>query len=571
MSAIIDKKRTWCLPDLDPTQVAAFAREIGVSEAIASVYLVRGLDTAQNVVDFTNPGMGVIHDPYLLPDMVPAVDRLVSAMENNECILIHGDADCDGITSTALLTHGFQALACDVICHVPNRLTDGFGLTVESVDHAKTAGVSLIVTVDCGTEAFAAAERCRELGIDLIITDHHEPRRDGDIPHCVACVNPKRRTSLYPFAGLSGAGVAFKAMQALGERLGCNQDDLCADYLPLVALGTIADCSSMLGENRWLVQQGLQRLNRSNIPGISELVKVSGVKVTDTSSVGFFISPIANATCRLGKPEVALQLLLESETFKARFIAHQLKELNEQRKALQFELMGRLELPEDISEHPLLFAAAEDLHLGLIGLVAGNIANNLGRPALVGSISGDRVKGSCRSVEGFDILAALDSCSDLLTRYGGHKMAAGFELPLNNLDALEERLVNYAESFGGIEQDCSLKIDAELQFFEITEKTHAAISALAPFGADNPEPLFYSPELVVVQAASFGKGGAHLKLVLSDGKGKSAVQAILWNEGFRKQEFPRGVLVDVVAKMGVDTYHGSGALMLTLEDVRHST
>lgn len=574
MNVKMHRPKTWCLPDIDESSVVSLAEQLGVPVPVASVYLVRGLATAEEATEFTATVPDQLRDPYLLPDMEAAVERVVEAIRNGDNILVHGDGDADGICSAALVSCALESLGADGFCHVPCRLSDGFGLTADTIDRAKELGVSLIITTDCGTESFEAAERAYD-DIHLVITDHHEPCADGSIPECTAVVNPKRLDSTYPFPHLSGTGVAFKLMHAVYERLGVDPAGYLPHLLEYVGIGTVADCVSMTGENRALVAMACEQLSQTRKAGFIELMKAASIRGNvDTTAIGYYLAPWINSSARFGKPELALQLLLESRSARAKELAGQLKLLNDERKIAQENLLSLVitTLPDDPYEHPILLAAGENWHPGLIGLVAGKLASEFGKPSFVCSINENgNAKGSCRAGTPYiNVLGLLDTCSDILTRYGGHAAAAGLELPAQYLPELESRLSTAAAAaISGSEANDYLEIDAYLPFREITGTTYEAVQTLAPFGTDNPEPLFFSPDLVVAQSYTFGRDGRHLGLALTDSERQECVRAIGWNRGDLIDQFPRGVMVDLAHKMALDG-RKSESINLIIEDIRHS-
>jgi len=572
MIAKMNKTKTWSMPVLDESQVRELATELNVSETIARVHLIRGLYSYASISDFCNLNLTKIHDPYLLPDMKQAVDRLVRAVQKDELIMVVGDCDADGVSSTALALYALRAFGANVHYLIPTRY-DGFGLSVNLVNMAIESEAAVLLTVDCGTEGFLAAEHAKLSGMDLVITDHHEPRNDGLIPECVACVNPKRRNSLYPFPHIAGVGVVFKLMLALCEKLDFDTEDAFNQLIEYVAIGTCADVVSMTAENRVLVDYGCKKLSNTEKVGLRKLTKSAGVRRVDSESIGFFIAPMINAACRLEEPETAVKLLLETDEIVAEELADTLKQMNGERKALQEDLLNHImnSVPEEADVRNIHFYAGEEWHRGLIGLVAGNISSSSSKPSFVCSIESDGIAyGSCRSTATFHILDALHSCSDLLISYGGHSQAAGFKVEANNLQALDERLNQCAlEFFGEVVADEILEIDAELKFSEISLDTLTALEHLAPWGQDNPQPKFYTPGLVVVQSSAFC-GGKHLKLMLAGASDSNRISAVAWNMGDRAQDFPNGVVVDVVYSLELDAYKVKPCLGLRIVDIECS-
>lgn len=567
MNPKVRTQKLWQVHRPEPAQVNALARELEVSPAVATVYLARGITGKREFDEFS--GSCVLYDPFLLPDMQTASDRLVQAFNHNEQVLIFSDSDVDGLTTGALLTYGIQALTGnDPYCHVPDRTTEGFGLSVNAIEAAARAGVSLVISGDCGVEAHSAALRAEDLGIDLIITDHHQVGERG-IPRSVACVNPARADSIYPFKPLAGVTVAMKLLEAVSSELGWGLDDL-RNFLPLVAIGTVADCVPLLGENRTLVQQGLVELDRTYMPGLRELIREVGAKSIDTESISFALAPCLNSATRLGRPHIALQLLLETEPLKARAFASALKQMNDERKRLQRELEDEAlaTLPEDHYHYPFTCVAGKDWHRGIIGLVASRMVSEFNKPALVAAICPDGIaRGSGRSVPGCDLLKALGQCADVLLRYGGHSLACGYELRADDLERFEGKLFDYYESidYEGIPVPV-LATDAEIPLAQVNLKTVEQLQCLAPWGNGNPRPVVVVPDLVVASATALAKG-KHLKLILTDSARKKCVTGIWWGAGDQISEYSPGCCINVACSLGVDAYQSNSKLLLTIEDI----
>ncbi len=460
----------------------------------------------------------------------------------------------------------------NVIAQIGNRL-DPFGLTTQAVRKANQQHAHVVVTVDCGMKAFEAAERAGELGMDLIITDHHQPSPDGRLPHCVACVNPNRQDSEYPFPGLAGVGVALKLALALAERMGCSPDCVLNQLVEYVAIGTVADVVPMLGENRILTWLGCERMMRTDKPGIDQLIRTSGAGRIDSTSIGFRLAPRINAADRLFEPQIALELLLESESGKARLLADRLDAMNAERKELQVRIVTQIrsDLPDDLSDVHAIVLSSNEFHVGINGLVCTSLANDLGKPTFISTIDENAVaKGSCRGIPGFDVLDALRHVGDLLEGFGGHPAAAGYTIQSRHLPALAERLNEYAREVLEHQEQPSLEIDARMTHSEISMETYHAICELAPFGKDNPEPIFLTERLRLEHSTRFGKEDAHLRLALSDSQGRR-LDAIFWRNGHSIEQFPFGAHLDVVHKLCVDEYRNNHNLMLTVEDMRLAT
>jgi len=562
--------------DRDLADELAF--ELEIPRAVANVCVGRGLDSVEKVKDFCELGTNRLHSPWTLPDIKPVVARIVQAIEAKEKIFVHGDYDVDGVTATAVVVTALRMFNADISYHVPHRIQDGYDIKPASVDRAKAAGATLMLSVDCGIVAFEAAEYAKEIGMDLIITDHHHPSDDGRVPDCIGVVNPNRHDSQYPFPGLAGVGIAFKVMLAVGLKLKYPARDLLEELVEYVALGTVADVAPMIDENRSLVSLGCAKLTDSKKAGVKELLKVAGVNNVTTMSIGFSLGPRINAVGRLADSGTALDLLLEKSERRAKFLAEQLNSANHRRQMQQEQVVKEAlaMVPDDLSDTSILVIGAKGWHPGLVGLVAGKLAENYGRPALVCTIKDDgTAKGSCRSIRSFNILEALKSpgCWNLFTKCGGHAFAAGFELPAKNLDLLREKLNEYAKQVtdGGIEGVRVIEIDSRIQPGEINDATFKEIARLAPFGSDNPEPMFIAKNMQIVKAEAKGAEGKHLKMRLKGPKPADPwVEAMAWRRGSDIETFCEGASVDVVFKLNKEEWQGRINLSMTVEDLRIS-
>jgi len=577
-----DKKAPieWQMRQYDNEIARELAYELEIPLPVACVCVSRGVSTPEEVEDFCTLNMKKLHNPWLLPDIVPVIDRLVRAIENKEKIFVHGDYDVDGVTATAVVVTALRKMNADIQFHVPHRIYDGYDIKQSSVDRAIGAGADLLMSVDCGILAFETAEYAKAQGIDLIITDHHTPSQDGRLPDCIGVVNPNRKDSEYPFPGLAGVGIAFKVMTALAAKLGMSAKELAADLLEYVALGTVADVAPMIDENRSLVALGCQHLTHSKKAGIRELLRVAGVKEVDTMSIGFSLGPRINAVGRLADSYVALELMLETSERRAKFLAEQLNSANSRRQSQQEQATQEaLELiPADIENYSILLIAAKGWHPGLVGLVAGKIAEQYGKPTLVCTIKDDGTcRGSARSVEGFNIIEAIKSpeCENLFTKSGGHPFAAGFDFPAENLDTLRQKLNEFARKKTGgkgIRGVRIIHVDSKIQPGEINENLYASLSKLAPFGAENPEPIFMSKNMKIIKTSTVGSEGKHLKLRLKGCKDTDPwVDAVAWRRGHEKDVFCEDASVDVVFKLSKNEWQGRVALSLTIEDLKLSS
>lgn len=565
-------------------QAQELASELMIPLSIATVMIQRGIDTVDKAHEFFDLSIEKLHNPWLLPDIDKVVNRLIKAINNGEYIYVHGDYDVDGVTSTAVITHALKKFGAKFEYHVPHRIQDGYDVRKATVDKALAVDAKILMTVDCGIVAFEAASYAKEVGIDLIITDHHHPSDDHRIPEAVGVVNPNRHDSQYPFSGLAGVGIAFKTMLALGEKLGYDVDDLIYDLVDYVALGTVADVAPMIDENRILVHLGCQELTKAKKPGVAELLKVAGVKTVNTTSIGFFLGPRINAIGRMGDSAVALDLLLEKVPSRAAFYADLLNKANDTRQRKEKQTVEEaIALVGDVEDQHILVVAARGWHPGLIGLVAGKLAEQFARPTLACTINDEgKAKGSCRSVRDFNILEALKSKNvwPLFSRRadgsvvcGGHAFAAGFELPEKNLDSLRLELNAYAKSIleGEFQENKVFDIDAGLLVNQLDEQVFNSMIKMAPFGSGNPEPMFLVRNAVVDSVSTVGAEGKHLKLRIKSDKENSNrySSAIAWRMGHKAPNV--GDKIDLIGKLSMEEFRGRTDLTLVVEDFKLSS
>ena len=584
----------WRIAPVDATQADTLANALNVSAGVAGLYLRLGLDTTEKVQAFNCPDADALHSHWLLPDMKAAAERLHRALENGETIHVHGDYDADGITATALAVYALRRLGANVTYHIPHRLHDGYGLHVEAVERAKQNNAAVLLSVDCGTDAHEAADACREMGIDLIVTDHHEPEPDAPLPPCVAIVNPNRADSVYPFRALSGVGVAFKTMLALCERRGLSLTNVRNRLLEFVALGTVVDMAPLVDENRVLVQLGLEQLRKTAKLGLRALLQTSGVLDTSllsSATIGYQLGPRLNAPGRVDDPHYALDVLLAQEETLARQGATRLEGFNRQRKILQAQfqaealalLSGDAAQPGmGILQDGIVVVACAEWQPGLLGPLASELAGQFNRPALAARIGADgTAMGSCRSPRDTPILHALKSpeCKALLTRCGGHAFAAGFALPAENLPLLAERLDAWVVAYrreqalqagkeGQTIAPPTLDFDGEFGAGDVSLDTLRALAQMAPLREDRTEPLLLLRNLRVVRAQSVKKG-EHLKLTLRDDD-SNTLTAMAWGRGADAGKYPTSSRLDIAARLACDTRDGLLSAQLHAQEIRFS-
>ena len=473
-----------------------FEREI--SETIAHLLVLRGITDFESAERFLNPSLSHLHSPYLMLGMKAAVDRIDAAIERKESVLIYGDYDVDGTTAIVILKTAIELCGGATDFHVPHRIKEGYDLRGDVIERAATAGVHLIISVDAGIRAFAAAETARQQGVDLIVTDHHLPGPEG-VPHALAVLNPNQPGCEYPCKALCGAGVAFKLAQALMERRLAHRDQpaLLKSFAKMVAIATIADCVPLTGENRIFSKLGLDGLRTAVNPGLKALLEaaqVSGRAVTSTE-VGFRVAPRINAAGRMDIAADVIELFSTKDTNRARELAAKLDKLNadrqdEERRILD-AITARFDEDPTLPESFCIVVDGEGWHRGVIGITASRVVEKYHRPTIVISRQGDEAHGSGRSIRAFHMLNALESCAHLFTRFGGHSHAVGFSLPAERVNELRVHLDSYARGCMTLADfEPTLQIDAELELANVTPKLFEVLSRLEPFGTGNYEPVF---------------------------------------------------------------------------------
>ena len=544
-----------------------------ISPAIARLLALRGIDTPEAAQRFLHPSMAHLHDPFKLAGMAAAVERILAAIERNERIAVHGDYDCDGVTSTVILRRALELFGATVVHFIPDRLKDGYGLQPETFDRLQADGVRLVISVDCGIRGIEAARRARELGIDLIITDHHEP--GSELPDAVAVINPKRHDCDYPDKNLAGVGVALKLVQALCRRR--DRERMLPAFIKVAAIGTLADVVPLVGENRVIAKLGLDLLTQGpHKVGLRALLEIAGLtgKTIDSGHVAFLIAPRMNAAGRMASPDIAARLLLaadESMAAEAMDLARQLDGENVKRQEEEARILASarkvVETDPAVGARSILVVAGEGWHRGVIGIVASKLVDAFHRPAIVISIDGDLAHGSCRSIRGFDVLAALEHSAPHLTKFGGHKQAAGLTLASAQVPAFRETIAEYADNLLGPDDlKPRLRLDGCLGFRDLTSDFAAEMALLAPFGMGNPRPLFEARSVEVVDGPRRLKE-RHLKMAFK--QNGRIFRAIAWRAVEREQFITENrTSLDLAFSLEHNRYQGNDYLELAVSDFR---
>ncbi len=565
----------WDTLACDEPSAIALAAALGVSRVVARLLCQRGLSDPEMADRFLHPSLDHLHDPMRLADMDVAVDRIMGALARKEKIAIHGDYDVDGVTSTVILRRALELLGGDVIHFIPERLRDGYGLQPVAIERLHADGVALVISVDCGIRGADAGRRARELGVDLIITDHHEP--DTELPPALAVINPKRTDCSSPDKYLAGVGVALKLVQALCRRAG--REKLLPGFIKIAAIGTVADVVPLVGENRVIAKLGLELLTKGpHKVGLRALIDVCGLtgKTIDSYHIGFMLAPRVNAAGRMSSPDIAARLLLaddEALAEDARQLALQLDGENVKRQEEEADILAAakkiVQTDPDVGARSILVVAGEGWHRGVIGIVASKLMDAFHRPAIVLSVEGDVAHGSCRSFSRFDMLGALERCAHLLTRFGGPAHAAGLTLDASRIKELRLAVNDVAdETLGPDDLMPRLRIDGSLAFREITGGVAAGIMSLAPFGAGNPRPVFAARGVEIVDGPRKLKE-RHLKMSLKQ-EGR-IFRAVAWRAAERHDYLTEHkAALDVAFSLEQNHYNGNTYVELTLADLRRT-
>ncbi|MBA7613362.1 Single-stranded-DNA-specific exonuclease RecJ [subsurface metagenome] len=522
----------------------------------------RGLTEPSQLEIFITSDKRLSGNPFLLSDMHQAVARIYRALLCGENIAIYGDFDVDGIVGTALLAQGLSTLGGKVTPYIPHRLTEGYGLKTAALENLYREGISLVITVDCGITALPEVKKARRMGLDIIITDHHTPL--PEIPPAIAVINPKLPNTNYPFSELAGVGVALKLLQALFQGMG--KEELLDELIDLVALGTIGDMMPLVGENRYLVKQGLRLINTTPRLGVREMVTQAGLNIgsLDAGSISWVLAPRLNAAGRLEHAMSSYKLLMTNSPQEAHELAIWLEGKNTERQKLTAKALAKAReqiLAKGIS--PLLLASDKDCPVGIVGLVAGRLSEEFYRPAIVIKTGEQVSTGSCRSIPEFNIILALNQCSSLFTQFGGHSQAAGFTLPTKNLPRFQQTLSQLAATqLAGVDLHPHLDIDAEVVLPDLSGGTLQTIQQLAPFGQGNPAPIFLSRRVRVIDCHTMGNNGEHLRMKLKQG-------GTMWGGvGFRLGNYQAEISspLDIVYNLEIDRWGGEERLRLNILD-----
>jgi len=562
------KNKLWTCNKISEIDAKRISDEANIPKLMAKVLLNRGIDDCEKIRKFIDPSLEDLNDPFLMKDMDRAVERVKTALANREKIVIYGDYDVDGITSTSVLIDFLSRLGATIDFYIPDRIDEGYGISIAAVDKIRQMDPSLIITADCGITAVDEVEYIKECGMDIIITDHHECT--GVLPDAHAVVNPHRPDCTYPFKELAGVGVVYKLIHALCMEM--ELGDIYQDYVDLVTLGTVADVVPLVGENRIIVKYGIPKVENTSNIGLRALINNSGLegRTITSTSISFILAPRINAAGRLGDAGRGVRLFTTKDEKEAFGIALELNEENRNRQDMELHIFNEainvIETEVDLDKEKVIVAAGESWHHGVIGIVASKITERYYRPCLLLSVENGTCKGSGRSIEGFNLFEALKHCSSLLTKFGGHELAAGLALEHNNLEPFKRMINEYADT---VLQDEDLipriRVDASIEKQDISIESVKALAALAPFGAGNPEPVFSYDKLRISDIRTVGDD-RHLKLWLQDNG--FYTEAIGFNMGTLINEFNAGDLLDVAFSLEINSWNSNERVQFNLKDIK---
>lgn len=558
--------RKWEVRPLDKERAAAFAQTYGVPFFLAMLMNIRGLDDAAHLREFLGEGEP-LSDPFLLKDMDKAAARITRAVDNMEKIAVYGDYDADGVTSTAMLYSYLETRGADVIFYIPQREGEGYGMNMGAVEYLKEQGVSLIVTVDNGISSVQEVARANELGIDVVVTDHHRPQEI--LPDAVAVVDAYRPDDTSPYKHFSGVGIAFKLLMALEDGAG-DVEDLLEAYSDLAAIGTIGDIVPLTGENRTLIRAGLERLSQSDHPGVQALLENAGIagKALTSTNVAFTLVPRINATGRMGAPERAVRLLISGYEEEAEVLSEEICADNEERRRVEAEIaeaaFADIEAKGYMKDR-VVVVDGENWHHGVIGIVASRVTERCGKPCMIISRGETEAKGSGRSIEGFSLFEAICACGDLLIKFGGHPMAAGITLKPENIEAFRKRINQYAAEHFPQMPTQTVTLDCKLNPAALSVSMAQSLTQLEPFGNGNPQPVFGLFNMELSNVTPVG-GGGHLRLTLE--KNGAVITAMRFNTKPEELPYHIGDKIDLAVQLEAREFRGQPSLTVIVRDMK---
>ena len=555
--------KKWECYSVDEDKVNELSKDYNLCKILANILVNRNIE---NIDKFLNPTRHDFHDPFLMPDMEKAIQRLIKAIEDKKKIMIFGDYDADGITSITVLKKFLNERGMEVGTYIPNRLNEGYGLNKEAIKKIFDQGYTLMITVDCGISGIEEIDYANSLGIETIITDHHEPAES--LPNAYAVIDAKRKDNKYPFNQLAGVGVVFKVIQALSIKLGLDEKEY-LKYLDIVCVGTISDIVPLVDENRVIAKLGLKLVEVTRNIGLRILIQSIGFKEINSTAISFGVAPRINACGRMGHQQEALDLFLCDDINKAKEIATRLNAFNQERqakeKAICEQVVEQIEAGE--KDKTCIILGHEDWHHGIIGIVSSKVTEMYFKPSILICFEGDEGKGSGRSIPGFDLHEALMKCSDTIEKFGGHSMAIGITVKKDKFEEFKQEFEEYAKSCNISEIVPVVQIDEEVNLKDICMEDVRSLKLLEPFGEANKMPIFLFKNLKInsIRALSEGK---HLKLNLKSDS--YMIDAIGFNMGELVNQYLLDDKVDVVGSLDINSFNGNENMQITIKDIRKS-
>lgn len=566
---MLDAKARWILSDSEETAAARLAEELALHPLVARLLSARGITGAEEARQFLNGGTELFHDPFMLKGMPEAVARIRAALDRKEKIRVYGDYDADGISSTTLMDRLMRRLGADFDTYIPHRIHEGYGLNKDALEQAAAAGVALVVTVDTGISAKEEIAYAKSLGMDVVVTDHHEPPEE--LPAAAAVVNPKQPGCPYPCKELAGVGVAFKLAHAL-------LDEPPLEWLEIAAIGTVADLMPLVNENRLIVKLGLEQMRSTQNPGIKALLGVAGVDRAELneSHIGFSLAPRINASGRMSHANMALRLLTTDSQQEAEQLAYELDALNKDRQKLVEDILQEalLQIAErSLTDKKTIVVAGTGWNVGVVGIVASKLLERYYRPVVVLAVDPetDTAKGSARAIAGFDIYRALTACSDLMLHYGGHQAAAGLTVQAGDVETLQERLDGLASEWLAEEDFIPvIRADIACSLSDTTLDCIEQMGRLAPFGSGNPAPRFVFQGLRIAEKRTIGREQQHLKLVLEAAEAETAcsMEAVGFGFGSAAERIAPTSRLDVLGELGINVWNGARRPQIVIQDMK---
>ncbi len=558
--------KKWECYEIEEAQVNSLIEKYKLNSILAKILVNKGITEKEDIELFVNPTRKDFYDPFLMPDMEIAVDRILKAIEDNEKIMIYGDYDADGITSTTVLKNFLEERGLKVGSYIPNRLDEGYGLNKNAIKNIYDQGYRLIITVDCGISGTEEIEYTNSLGIETLITDHHEPTEV--LPNALAVVDAKRKDNKYPFNQLAGVGVVFKLIQAISIKLNLEEKEF-LKYLDIVCIGTISDIVPLVDENRVIAKLGLKLIAQTKNIGLKALLEVIGFSNIDSSAISFGVAPRINACGRMGNEKVALDLFLSKDYAEAKKLAIRLNEYNIERQTIEKQIFDEAVQKVEANEKDktCVIVGSKGWHHGIIGIVASKITDMYFKPSILVCFEDGEGKGSGRSIPGFDLHEALMKCEKHLEKFGGHSMAVGVTLKESEFESFKNELEEYAKENEIDKIQPVIKIDSELSLKDVSIDSVKSLSMLEPYGEANKMPLFLFKNLKInsIRALSEGK---HLKLTLKEDN--YMINAIGFNMGELSEKYLLDDKVDIVGNLDLNVYNGNENVQIILKDIRKS-